>query len=193
MNRTQFISPTSARWYDNQLITEVPHRLLNHARRLLDDEAVRQTPFSVGNTNLHYVVTRPQAGEYVIGIFNDKLTSEPFNITSAIGPITNQLEVALDDNKAELQSAAGGAAYAPPGLRTSPSLPLNYGLSDATHIEGRDFQAVPPSRGREWRLANPGYSISQSPGRTSPGRGRDWKTSARISKVCRHSSSGSMA
>jgi hypothetical protein len=140
MNRTQFISPTSARWYDNQLITEVPHRLLNHARRLLDDEAVRQTPFSVGNTNLHYVVTRPQAGEYVIGIFNDKLTSEPFNITSAIGPITNQLEVALDDNKAELQSAAGGAAYAPPGLRTSPSLPLNYGLSDATHIEGRDFR-----------------------------------------------------
>lgn len=140
MNRTQSISPTAAHWYADELVSEIPHQLLKHARQVLANEAARQTPFSVGNTNLHYVVTRPQAGEYAIGIFNDKLTSEPFTITSSIGSITNLVEVPLNDNQAELKAAAGGAAYAPPGLRASSSLPLNYGLSDAAHIEGRDVR-----------------------------------------------------
>lgn len=140
INRTALVSPASAHWYDNQLVEEIPHKLLNHTKLLLNKEAIRQTPFSVGNHDLHYVVTRPQDGEYAIGIFNDKLTSEPFNITSAIGPITNLVEVVLDDNKTELKAAAGGAVYAPPGLRDSPDLPLDYGLSDAAHIEGRDFR-----------------------------------------------------
>ena len=50
------------------------------------------------------------------------------------------VETDLADNKDELKSVVGGAAYAPPGLRGSPSLPLNYGLSDAANIEGRDFR-----------------------------------------------------
>ena len=42
--------------------------------------------------------------------------------------------------KIVVPNAAGGAAYAPPGLRNSLTLPLDYGLSDASHIEGRDFR-----------------------------------------------------
>jgi hypothetical protein len=114
--------------------------LLTHATQLLADEAVRQTLFSVGNANLHYIVTRPQRGEYVLGLFNDKMNSESFHITSHIGSITSMEEVKLDDGKAELKSAVGGAAYAPAGLRNSPRLPLDYGLSDGQHIEGRDVR-----------------------------------------------------
>ncbi len=139
-NRTQLVSPTSARWYDNQLVTEIPHQLLKHASRILQDEASRSCLFSVGNDKLHYVVTRPRAGEFLVGIFNDKLTSETFSISSNIGLVTSLEEVPLNDNQQELKHAAGGAAYAPPGLRTSPALPLDYGLSDASHIEGRDFR-----------------------------------------------------
>jgi hypothetical protein len=106
----------------------------------LADEAAKQTLFSVGNPNLHYVLTRPRAGEYVLGLFNDKLNSAAFHITSHIGPITSIAELKLDDGKEALKSAAGGAAYAPPGSRNSPDLPLNYGLSDDQHIEGRDVR-----------------------------------------------------
>ncbi|MEI6534605.1 MAG: hypothetical protein WCN98_04630 [Verrucomicrobiaceae bacterium] len=140
INSTASVNPSKATWSPGQLITQIPHTVLNHARRLLDDEARRQTLFSAGNNSLHYVVTRPGEGQYVLGIFNDKMTSEPFKITSNIGPITSIVETDLKDNKAELKSVVGGAAYAPPGLRSSPGLPLNYGLSDASHIEGRDFR-----------------------------------------------------
>lgn len=140
MNRTQYLSPDAARWDYGQLVTQIPYKLLTHAKRLLEDEVSACVPFTAGNTNLHFVVTRPQAGEYLVGLFNDKMTSEPFDITSRIGPITSRVEVALSDNQAELKATAGGAAYAPPGLRTSPDLPLDYGLSDASHIEGRDFR-----------------------------------------------------
>ncbi len=114
--------------------------MLNHARLLLDGEARSQTLFTVGNEDLHYVVTRPRDNEYVLGIFNDSLKSAPFKITSNIGTIKSLAEVNLNDNLAELKSVLGGVAYAPPGLRDSPELPLNYGLSDASHIEGRDFR-----------------------------------------------------
>ena len=140
INSTASVEPSAARWSPGQLITQVPHTLLTHARRLLDDEARRQTLFSVGNDSLHYVVTRPKEGNYVVGIFNDKLASEPFKITSNIGPIRSMVETDLKDDKEELKSVLGGAAYAPPGLRSSPDLPLNYGLSDAANIEGRDFR-----------------------------------------------------
>ena len=139
-NRTESVSPTLARWHDNKLVTDVPHQLLNHASRILNDEASRSSIFSVGNKQLHFVTTRPKTGEYLVGIFNDKLTSEPFSITSNIGTVTSLEEVSLNDSKQELKDAAAGAAYAPPGLRDSPLLPLNYGLSDASHIEGRDFR-----------------------------------------------------
>ena len=140
LNQAEYLSPAVARWQPNQLITELPYKLLTHATQLLADEAAKKTLFSVDNTNLHYVVTRPQSGEYVLGLFNDKLNSESFHITSHIGPITSIAEVKLDDGKDALKSAAGGAAYAPPGLRKSPDLPLNYGLSDDQHIEGRDVR-----------------------------------------------------
>lgn len=140
INNTPSIDASSARWSPGELVTQIPHTLLNHARLLLDDEARRQTLFSAGNKKLHYVVTRPRDGEYVLGIFNDSLKSEPFRITSNVGAITSLVEVDLAENKAELKSVVGGAAYAPPGLRNSPNLPLDYGLSDAAHIEGRDFR-----------------------------------------------------
>lgn len=139
-NRTESVSPTSARWQANQLITEIPHQLLNHVSRLLNDEASRNSLFSVGNEQLHFVTTRPKAGEYLVGIFNDKLTSEPFAIHSNIGTVTSLEEVQLNDSKQELEDAAAGAAYAPPGVRKSPSHRLDHGLSDASHIEGRDFR-----------------------------------------------------
>lgn len=140
VNCTPSLNPGAARWSPGELITQIPHALLHHARLLLDDEARRQALFSVGNEKLHYVVTRPRDGEYVLGIFNDGLKSEPFRITSNIGAMTSLVEVDPKDNKAELKSVAGGAAYAPPGLRGSAKLPLDYGLSDAGHIEGRDFR-----------------------------------------------------
>jgi len=139
-NRTEFLSPKDAKWHAGRMITDIPHKLLNHAKRLLDDEAARQTLLSVDNKNLHYIVTRPQRGEYILGLFNDKMNSQPFHITSNIGPITSIDEVELDDGKDALKSAVGGAAYAPPGLRNSPDLPLDYGLSDDKNIEGRDFR-----------------------------------------------------
>lgn len=140
VNGTARLDPSAARWLPGQLVAQVPHTLLEHTRRLLDDEARRQTLFCVGNENLHYVVTRPGEGRYVVGIFNDSLKSEPFKITSNIGPIASLVEVDLQDDKAELKSAVGGAAYAPPGLRHSPALPLDYGVSDDANIEGRDFR-----------------------------------------------------
>jgi hypothetical protein len=139
-NRTESVSPTSARWQDHELVTEIPHQLLDHVSKLLNDEASKNSLFSVGNPQLHFVTTRPQAGEYLVGIFNDKLTSDPFSITSNIGKITSLEEIPLNDSKQQLKEVAGGAAYAPPGLRDSPNLPLDYGLSDASHIEGRDFR-----------------------------------------------------
>ena len=163
VNHTESVSPKDARWSPNQLVTDIPHQLLAHAKLLLADEAARQTLFSVENKNLHYIVTRPKPGEYILGLFNDKLTSEPFKINSGIGQITSIEEVKFDDGKELLKSAAGGAAYAPTGLRgenvtyvdpkyagmtadaptslrDSPKLPLDYGLSDGQHIEGRDFR-----------------------------------------------------
>ncbi|MEX1049743.1 MAG: hypothetical protein WED15_09455 [Akkermansiaceae bacterium] len=139
-NHTESVSSTSARWKEDQLVTEIPHQLLDHVRRLLNEEASKNSLFSVGNKQLHFVTTRPQDGEYLVGIFNDKLTSEPFSITSNIGKIISLEEVPLNDSKQQLKEAAGGAAYAPPGLRNSTRLPLDYGLSNASHIEGRDFR-----------------------------------------------------
>ena len=140
INSTPALDPSAARWSPGKLVTEIPHTLLNHARLLLDGEARRQTLFTVGNEELHYVVTRPKDGEYVLGIFNDSLKSQSFKIKSNIGTIKSLAEINLNDNQAELKSVVGGVAYAPPGLRDSPELPLNYGLSDDSHIEGRDFR-----------------------------------------------------
>ena len=140
LNQTEHLSPSAARWQVDRVIENLPFKLLAHANRLLADEAARQTLFSVNNEKLHYVVTRPKSGEYVLGLFNDKLTSESFQITSRIGAISSLEEIKLDDGKAALKSAANGAAYAPPGLRESPALPLDYGLSDDHHIEGRDVR-----------------------------------------------------
>jgi len=140
LNQTEYLSPSAARWQVDKILTDLPHKLLTHATQLLAAEAARQTLFSVSNENLHYVVTRPQGGEYIIGLFNDELTSEPFHITSHIGAMTSVEEINLDDGKAELKSATKGAAYAPPGLRESSDLPLDYGLSDDQHIEGRDVR-----------------------------------------------------
>ena len=140
LNQAEHLSPSAARWQVDRIIENLPFKLLTHASRLLADEATTQTLFSVNNGNLHYVVTRPQRGEYILGLFNDKLTSESFQITSRIGAITALEEIKLDDGKVALKSAAKGAAYAPPGLRESPALPLDYGLSDDHHIEGRDVR-----------------------------------------------------
>ncbi len=140
INSTPALDPSAARWAPGKLVTEIPHTLLNHARLLLDGEIGKQTLFTVGNEDLHYVVTRPRDGEYVLGIFNDSLKSQSFKIKSNIGTIKSLAEINLNDNQAELKSVIGGVAYAPPGLRDSPELPLNYGLSDASHIEGRDFR-----------------------------------------------------
>ena len=140
VNETELISPEKAKWSPDPLLTGIPRKLLSHATQLLADEAARQMLFSVDNPSLHYVVTRPKKGEYLLGLFNDKLTSEAFSITSHIGEITAMEEIKFDDGKEGLKSAAGGAAYAPAGLRDSPKLPLDYGLSDDKHIEGRDFR-----------------------------------------------------
>jgi hypothetical protein len=162
LNSTPGLDPSKAGWTPGQLITQIPHTMLKHARRLLDDEANRQTLFSVGNAQLHYVVTRPKEGRYVIGIFNDSLQSEPFKITSNIGTITAIEATDLKDNKAELKSVVGGAAYAPPGLRNSPGLPLDYGKSDAANIEGRDF--------RLFRITLKEHGVRQIPAIKFPNR-----------------------
>ncbi len=140
LNFAQYSDPNNSTWTDGQVITNIPYQLQVFAQRVLDVEAKKQYLFDVGNTNLNYIVTRPGPGQYVLGLINDKMTSQPFTISSHIGTITNITEVTLNDQKDLLKSVVNGAAYAPAGLRNSPSLPLDYGLSDSSHIEGRDFR-----------------------------------------------------
>ena len=162
LNQTEHLAPSAARWQVDRIIENLPFNLLTHASRVLADEANKQTLFSVNNENLHYVVTRPQTGEYLLGLFNDKLTSEAFLIKSRIGAITALEEIKLDDGQAALKSAANGAAYAPPGLRESPALLLDYGLSDDQHIEGRDV--------RLFRIQVREHGVKELPAIRYPGR-----------------------
>ncbi|MEM1223775.1 MAG: hypothetical protein AAGH40_13555, partial [Verrucomicrobiota bacterium] len=140
MNRSAYTNTRQVRYTPDRLITNVPYKLLTHVNHLLDTEISACTPFTVGNENLHFIVTRPQEDEYLIGLFNDKMNSEPFSISSHIGEVLSLEEISLDDDKEALKAAANGAPYAPPGLRSPSDLPIDYGLSDAENIEGRDFR-----------------------------------------------------
>ncbi len=140
LNQIPYVDPSKATWNDNEIITNIPYQLLEHARRVLAIEASKQYLFDVGNNALTYIVTRPGRGEYLLGLFNDRKTSEPFKITSRIGGVASMEEIELNDGKDLLKSVVNGAAYVEAGLRSSPNLPLDYGLSDAAHIEGRDFR-----------------------------------------------------
>ena len=140
LNDRPLVNVGEATWARGDETLNMPHVLLEHARRLLDAEARKQRLFDVGNPKLHYVVTRPKAGEYLIGMANDQLAAEPFEIHSHIGKVIKIEEIALKDGKDALKSVVNGAAYAPTNLRDSPALPLDYGRSDTSHIEGRDFR-----------------------------------------------------
>jgi hypothetical protein len=137
INSEPSVNPSLARWKPGEIIDQIPHLLLGHARRLLEDEARKQTLFSVSNANLHYVITRPARGEYLLGLFNDSMKSQPFEITSNIGRVKSIIDLELKDGVEDLKTVVNGAAYAPPGLRKPSDLPLDYGLSDDAHIEGR--------------------------------------------------------
>ncbi|MBI1373478.1 MAG: hypothetical protein GC159_12185 [Phycisphaera sp.] len=141
LNKDQACDPATFTWEYGDVISDVPHNLLKHARAILDHETSNQIPFDVGSDSLHYVVTRPRPGEYLLGLVNDRMTSQSFAIHSHIGPISRLVEVPLNDNKDLMKTVCNGVAYAPTGMRRQVNeKPFDYGLSDTSHIEGRDFR-----------------------------------------------------
>jgi hypothetical protein len=52
--------------------------------------------FAIDNDQLAYIVNRQAANTYLVGIYNSRLTWQPFTIRSLIGTIASQQEIPLD-------------------------------------------------------------------------------------------------
>ena len=112
------------------------YNMMNFSHRLLDLRSMEKMLFTVNNNKLNHVACRVKAGEYYLGVFNAEMTSQPFSIESKIGAITTIEEVDLNDDRDIIKYFDGGVLYTPRHL--SPR--TDYGLSDASHIEGRDVR-----------------------------------------------------
>ncbi|MCX6922206.1 MAG: hypothetical protein NT154_03155 [Verrucomicrobia bacterium] len=64
-----------------------PYVLMSHVRKILEDRISGQRLFEVGNSKLGYIACRQGPSQYLLGIHNNSLTSQPFRISSFIGPI----------------------------------------------------------------------------------------------------------
>ena len=106
-----------------------PYVLMSHVRRLLDYSLSGQRLFSVGNSKLGMITCRQSPGQYVVGLYNNSLTSQPFNITSLIGPVTNLVELELG------RSVTNEAGYWPLGYEAN-----SGGLSDGSNLFGGDIR-----------------------------------------------------
>jgi hypothetical protein len=106
-----------------------PYVLLAHARKLLDAAFRSQQLFSAGNDALGFLVCRKGAGDYTIGVFNNSLHSQPFQITSHCGAIQQLTELSF-----------GRDVHNEPGYWPRDFQKNDGGVSDATHISGGDVR-----------------------------------------------------
>ena len=106
-----------------------PYVLMAHVQKILAQRLSCQELFSVGNSNLGYITCRQGSGQYVVGIYNNTLSSQPFAINSFIGQITNQTELNLG------YSVTNALGYWPLSYETN-----NGGLSDSSHVFGDDIR-----------------------------------------------------
>ena len=121
-----------------------PYSLLAHVKYAFDAAIKSQRLFSVGNDNLAFITNRCSATEYLIGLYNPLLTSQPFAMRSDIGLIKVRREIPLDT------------------LQTKyPFLPTGFtgdgNPGDATHLAAGDvrfFQVTIESSSNAVRVAS---------------------------------------
>jgi hypothetical protein len=106
-----------------------PYRLVPEVRTALAAAFQEQQLFNVGNTELSFVTTRKNQGEYLIGLANNSWNESPFKITSHCGQIESITELSLD------QSEKGAPGYLPDGVSTN-----QLGHSGTNTIAGGDIR-----------------------------------------------------
>ena len=115
--------------YSYNVVLPKPYVLMGHVQKLLDSRLSGQRLFDLGNVNLGYITCRQGAGDYLVGLYNNNLSSQTFNISSHIGPITAVTELNLG---ASVSSQPG---FWPLGYETN-----NGGTSDSSHVSGGDIR-----------------------------------------------------
>lgn len=73
-----------------------PYSLLEYVLKVVDATLRSQQLFSVGNSQLAHIANRLGPDTYLVGIYNSKLTRQPFLIESRLGGITAKDEIPLD-------------------------------------------------------------------------------------------------
>jgi autotransporter-associated beta strand protein len=106
-----------------------PYVMMNHVQKLVSDRLSAQRLFSVGNPNLGYITCRKGPGEYLVGILNNSLNSQPFSISSHIGTITHLTELDLGT------SVKNDPGFWPTGYESN-----NGGISDGSNVSGGDIR-----------------------------------------------------
>ncbi len=74
-----------------------PFSLLEHVLKVVNSTLQAQQLFSIGNSQLAFIVNRMEPDTYLIGIYNSQLTRQPFLIKSRIGGIISKTEIPLDN------------------------------------------------------------------------------------------------
>lgn len=122
-----YSDPGNPYWNPNKPLGR-PYLLLKYVRNILDEYLASQKLFSVGD-NLGYITNCKGPGEYTVGIYNNSLSSKPFQIVSHIGSITDVTELDLGT------SVKDEVGYWPEKYQNN-----DGGLSDASHISGGDVR-----------------------------------------------------
>ncbi len=105
-----------------------PYTLLDHVRRSVSDELSAQQLFSVGE-GLGFITNRRGPCEYTLGIYNNDLSSKPFEIQSLCGAVASITELEVD------QSEKGQRGYWPNAHMTN-----DVGKGDQRNIAGGDIR-----------------------------------------------------
>ena len=115
-----------------------PFPLADHVRVVLADVMGSQQPFHAGpatsrSDGLAMVATRVRQGEYLVGLYNNGLEQQNFELSSNLGPILSATETSLADSWMNASNTQGyTATHTPPGV--------DLGHSSATTIAGLDFR-----------------------------------------------------
>jgi len=115
--------------YTYNVVLPKPYVLMGHVQKLLDNRLSGQRLFDVGNANIGYVTCRQGAGDYLVGLYNNNLSSQAFNINSHIGSIASITEWNLGS------SVTNQPGFWPLGYENN-----NGGISDSSHIFGGDIR-----------------------------------------------------
>jgi len=138
-----------------------PYPLLNHVSLVLGSILGGQELFDVGDV-LSLITCRKGKGEYTLGICNNSLLEQPFEIVSRCGPILSVTEIALD--RAE-KTAPG---YLPEGCEKA-----DVGTRGPGKIAGGDIRLFSVSVNEEGVEEIPAVSPPSRPiGRVLPLRGK---------------------